>query len=106
MGMNALFEVEPLLPNGFRYQTNFISPAEEAQLLDMISRMELHTFLFQGYEAKRKVASFGYDWSFEKRVLSKGKEIPEVFVWLLEKVAHFIEVPVQNMVELLVTEYP
>ena len=105
-GMNTLFPVEPLLPGGFTYTDNFISAAEEGALLDAISKLELHTFNFQGYEAKRKVASFGWDWSFEKRVLSKGKEIPAVFNWLLEKVAHFIQVPVQNISELLVTEYP
>lgn len=106
MSMNTLFPVEPLLPDGFSYYAHFISPEVEARLLREIEKLELHTFQFQGYEAKRKVASFGYDWSFEKRVLSKGKNIPEGFQWLMEKVARFIEVPVQNISELLVTEYP
>ena len=104
--MNTLFPVEPILPDGFTYKDNFISTAEEMALMEEIKGLELHTFNFQGYEAKRKVASFGWDWSFEKRVLSKGKDIPAAFNWLLERAAHFTQVPVQNISELLVTEYP
>ena len=47
---------------------------------------------FQGYEAKRKVASFGHDWSFEKRLLSKGKDIPPAFNSLIEKVAGKLDI--------------
>jgi alkylated DNA repair dioxygenase AlkB len=68
--------------------------------------MNLHTFLFQGFEAKRKVASFGYDWSFEKRILSKGKDIPSVFDSLINKVAMYLNIDRNQFAELLVTEYP
>lgn len=74
--------------------------------MEEINNIELHTFLFQGFEAKRKVASFGYDYSFDNRRLTKGKEIPVVFTPLLEKVANHTGIPVKDFVELLVTEYP
>ena len=74
-GMNTLFPVQPVYPEGFAYYPDFITVTEETDLLREIEKLSLHTFHFQGFEAKRKVASFGYDWSFEKRVLSKGKEI-------------------------------
>ena len=52
------------------------------------------------------MASFGYDWSFEKRELSKGKEIPPAFQWLIERVAIRLSLPASLFAELLVTEYP
>jgi alkylated DNA repair dioxygenase AlkB len=104
--MNTLFPVEPGFPPGFHYYPGFITESEERKLLDAIAHTELHSFHFQGYEAKRKVASFGYDWSFEKRALSKGKEIPASFSWVIEKVAGFMDITPDHFAELLVTEYP
>jgi alkylated DNA repair dioxygenase AlkB len=104
--MQTLFSIEPTLPEGFTYTPDFISEAEEAALLDVISRINLHTFLFQGYEAKRKVASFGWDWSFEKQILSKGKDIPHEFSWLAERVSNKAGIAKNTIGELLVTEYP
>jgi alkylated DNA repair dioxygenase AlkB len=104
--MQTLFPIEPTLPEGFSYTPDFISEDEETGLLDVISRLNLHTFLFQGYEAKRKVASFGWDWSFEKRILSKGKDIPREFDWLAEKVSSKAGITKDTIGELLVTEYP
>ncbi|MDQ3845603.1 MAG: alpha-ketoglutarate-dependent dioxygenase AlkB [Bacteroidota bacterium] len=52
------------------------------------------------------MASFGYDWSFERQQLSKGKDIPEVFHWLIERVAGKLAIQVATFAELLITEYP
>ena len=104
--MNTLFPVAPLYPDGFTYTPHFITEAEEETLLQQVDRTSLKTFVFQGYEAKRKVASFGYDWSFEKRTLTKGKEIPDAFNWLLEKVAAQLQLEMKEISELLVTQYP
>jgi alkylated DNA repair dioxygenase AlkB len=104
--MNSLFPDEPGFPEGFFYYPDYITNDEEQELLKAISGTELHAFLFQGYEARRKVASFGYDWSFEKRTLSKGKEIPATFHSLIQKVADHLSISKNAFAELLVTEYP
>lgn len=104
--MNTLFPLEPHFPDGFQYVPEFITRAEEEQLVEEISRHTLHTFTFQGYEAKRKVASFGQDWSFEKRELSPGKEIPAAFQPLIGKVADRLSLKRESFSELLLTEYP
>lgn len=104
--MESLFPLEPVWPEGFAYHPDFIPVQEEKELLHVISTLSLHAMQFQGFEAKRKVASFGYDWSFEKRVLTKGKEIPEGFQALVTKCAAYLSITVQDIAELLVTEYP
>lgn len=104
--MRTLFPLEPGFPNGFRYVPDFISTDQEKVLLAEISKIELHTFRFQGYEAKRKVSSFGFDYSFDRRVLSKGTEIPIAFMPTIERVAAQTGVASQAFAEMLITEYP
>jgi alkylated DNA repair dioxygenase AlkB len=104
--METLFALEPAFPPGFSYTENFLTPEEEKKVVAEISTISLHPFTFRGYEAKRKVASFGYDWSFEKQTLTKGKDIPPAFQWVLEKIASFLALPVQDIAELLLTAYP
>jgi alkylated DNA repair dioxygenase AlkB len=104
--MSSLFPLAPVRPAGFQYLPDFISKEEEALLLQEISKIDLQVFMFQGYEAKRRVASFGYDYSFEKRALAKGKDFPPAFNWLVDKTAAQIAVPAASIAELLVTEYP
>ena len=104
--MNTLFPVEPDYPPGFEYMPDFLSGEEEKMLYKEIRQVELHSFMFHGYEAKRKTASFGFDYSFDTRKLSKGKEIPAVFMPLIQKVAANISVPAESFAELLITEYP
>ena len=104
--MNTLFPVEPILPEGFLYRPDFISEVEETCLYQEILKADLKTFLFQGYEAKRKVASFGQDWSFEQQRLSQGKNIPVAFHPLIDKIARHLSLRKEDFAELLITEYP
>jgi alkylated DNA repair dioxygenase AlkB len=104
--MNSLFDISPVYPTGFNYLPDFITIQEEEALCNEISKISLHTFNFRGYEAKRKVASFGYDYSFEKQTLTKGAEIPSVFDSLIGKVGTALSIPKIDFTELLITEYP
>ena len=96
----------PAFPPGFFYLNNFITESEEKKLLEGISVIELHNLNFQGFTALRKVQSFGYDYSFDKRSLSKGKDIPGAFNFLIQNVAKLLSIPSDDFAELLVTEYP
>ena len=104
--MNTLFPINPAYPEGFSYMPGFITMEEELLLVKYIKQLELHNFNFHGYTANRKVASFGYDYSFDDGRLSKGAEIPGVFNFLLEKVSNHVNIPVVDFAELLVIEYP
>jgi alkylated DNA repair dioxygenase AlkB len=104
--MDTLFPLTPAWPPGFIYHPHFIDAAEEEYLIDEIGKIELHTFLFHGYEAKRRVASFGFDYTFDKRSISKGKDIPQAFNFLIDKVARYMKINREDFAELLVTEYP
>jgi alkylated DNA repair dioxygenase AlkB len=104
--MLTLFPVEPVLPEGFAYAPDFLSAQEEMELINIVSGMELQTFVFQGFEAKRRFASFGMDYSFNQRKLNPGNPIPESFKWLVHKVIAYAGLPPDSIGELLVLEYP
>jgi alkylated DNA repair dioxygenase AlkB len=104
--MQTLFEVENIYPQGFSYTPNFITVAEEDDLLAVVKKLELQNMMFKGYTASRKTASFGYDYSFDNGQLTKGKEIPTEFNWLLDKVAEKLSISSADFAELLVIEYP
>jgi hypothetical protein len=53
-GQGTLFAADNT-PAGLRYQSGFISPAEEAELLSHIRRLDLHPFQFGAFEGKRRV---------------------------------------------------
>ena len=104
--MLSLFDNEARFPEGFQYYPDFLTDAEEAYLIRQIANTPLHNFTFHGYEAKRKVASFGYDWNFETRTLRRGNDIPEEFRGLLNKVSNHLSVSSDKFAEILLTEYP
>lgn len=104
--MDTLFPMEPKYPEGFLYFPNFLTPQEEHELINKVEKIDLHSFIFQGFEAKRKVASFGYDYNFENRSIKKGDPIPEAFSSIVDKVGRFLDIDSKDFAELLITEYP
>ena len=93
------------IPDGFAYHPGFLSREEEDELVQLIEGIDLQPFIFQGFEAKRKVKSFGFDYSFDSRKLSMGDEIPQPFLPVIEKVGQTTGIPPEAFGELLVTEY-
>lgn len=94
------------MPSGFRYVADFLTKDDELELVNHIRSITLTPMIFQGFEAKRKTESFGYDYSFDDRILSKGKDIPHFFEPLRHRVAAFLNIPTADIAELLLTEYP
>jgi len=101
-----LFDDRPSFPDGFAYIEDFITGEEEEMLCQLIQSIPLHTFIFQGHEAKRKVASLGYHYNFDRRSITKGASIPPAFEPLISKVASTLSIQQDAFVEMLITEYP
>ena len=104
--MTTLFPIEPIFPEGFAYFPDFLTKEEEKQLLDAISKLNLHTLIFQGFEAKRKVESYGHNYHFDSRTISKGQDIPADLAFIVAKVADWLSIPTDAIAQILVTEYP
>jgi alkylated DNA repair dioxygenase AlkB len=104
--MSNLFPELTPFPPGFKYVPDFLTVEEEAQLLAILSSLSLKTFLFHGYEAKRKVASFGYNYHFTSRTISEGAPVPAGFDFLIRKVEAHFELPGGSFKQILTSEYP
>ncbi len=104
--MLTLFDVGPVLPDGFDYYQSIITDAEESQLVQTIERFDLQNMKFHEYEAKRKVISFGRGWSFTDQELKQGNPIPKEFDFLVEKIASKLMIAKELIAQFLITEYP
>lgn len=81
----TLFAKNASVPGGLKYAREFIEPAEEASLIKHIAALPLQPFQFGQYEAKRRVAWFGFTYDYTLRQLRPADPIPD---WLLPLVAN------------------
>ncbi len=104
--MTTLFNIPPELPEGFEYYPDFLSEEEELFLVNAIQQEALEVLNFQGFLAKRKVASYGYGYHFDSRTITPGPAIPNAFKSVIAKTAAWLSVRAEEFEEILLTEYP
>lgn len=92
-------------PQGFIYQTNFLSDAEERNLVTRIGELRLKEFEFQGYLAKRRVISYGWQYDFNGDSLNETAELPAFLSNLRDRSAALAGIPAESLTHALVTEY-
>jgi len=71
-----LFATAPALPPGMVYRPDFVTAEEEAELADWLSGLAFAPFQFHGYEGRRQVFSFGWQYDFSRSHLLKAEDIP------------------------------
>jgi len=94
-----------LLPEGFKYQPQVLSPDEERQLVRQIETLPLREFEFHGFTGKRRVVSFGWRYDFNERELQKADDMPPFLLPLRDRAAKFSGLRSQDFHHVLVTEY-
>ena len=62
----GLFETSAQVPDGFVYRENFISEAEEHELIGEIQKLQLTRFKYYQFTGKRRTVSFGWEYEFGK----------------------------------------
>jgi alkylated DNA repair dioxygenase AlkB len=93
------------LPEGFRYKSGLIGPADEAALLAFLQELSFREFEFHGYTGKRRVVSFGWHYDFSARHLQKADDIPDFLLALRPAAAAFAGLEPEELRHVLVTEY-
>jgi len=101
----ALFGTEVAPPQGLRYQPNFISADEEAQIISRIRALPLAPFQFGAYEGRRKVASLGCRYDYSAQKLEQVGELPAWIAPFTERVEAFAGLRSGAVRQLLCTEY-
>src|ERR1700751_935325 len=92
-------------PSGLRYQSGFISAAEEQELIAHIRALPLAPFQFGAFEGKRRVASFGWRYDYSRHKLEPADELPAWVAPLLVQVQAFADLPADSIRQVLFTEY-
>lgn len=103
---NDLFADEEVVSiPGLRYQPDFLSREEEAQLLDVIRTLPLHPAKYREYLALRQVVSFGGSYDFTTNTLRRGAPLDDRLVPLRDRVAAWLGVSAAELVQVMVSEY-
>jgi alkylated DNA repair dioxygenase AlkB len=100
----TLFPIDNL-PEGLLYQPDFLSSAEEADLIRIFRELPFQAFDFHGYTAKRRVLEFGLEYDFTTRRATPTQNFPEFLSSVRERAAQFARVSAADLVEGMVTEY-
>lgn len=91
--------------DGFVYEPEFITAAEENALIGEIVRLPLAEAQYKGYTAKRRIASFGSQYDFGENELLPGPPIPQFLLPLREKVAGWLGLEPGRFIDALIAEY-
>jgi alkylated DNA repair dioxygenase AlkB len=92
-------------PEGFIYQPQFVTSAEEAELLQLIRTLPLKEAQYLQYTARRRIVSYGGSYDFSSQELRPAGPIPDFLHPLRARIAALMGVPAQSVHHALVAEY-
>jgi alkylated DNA repair dioxygenase AlkB len=95
----------PALPGGMRYETEFLSREEELHWIAFAQAQPLAEMDYKGWQAKRRVVSFGGKYDYVANRLGEGPPIPAALDPLRERVALWLGVAPEAFTQVLVAEY-
>ena len=100
-----LFQAPPILPQGFRYQPDFLSADEERGLVERVADLPFKELEFRGYRGNRRVLSFGWQYDFNRMELQRTEDMPAFLLPLRERAARFAGLEAAEFQHVLLTEY-
>ncbi len=104
-GQASLFDGDPGIPAGFRYQPELVSVPEEQELVERFASLPFREFEFRGYLGKRRVVSFGWHYDFNTEKLRKTEDMPAFLLPVRDSAARFAGLDPSSLQHVLLTEY-
>ena len=93
-------------PAGLLYQPEFVTEAEEQELVAAFETGEFAEVRMRGQTARRTVLHYGYRYDYEGWTLVPADPLPASVAWLRDRAAAFAGIPPADFAEVLVTRYP
>jgi alkylated DNA repair dioxygenase AlkB len=90
---------------GLRYQTDFLTAAEELALLDSMRGLELREAQYRQWRAHRRTISFGGKFDFTANVLLPAEPVPPFLFALRAHVAAWSGIEALQFNHVLIAEY-
>ena len=104
-GDPSLFEVPPKVPDGFIYYPNFISEAEEQELIRKIQQTHLTPFKYYQFTGKRRIASFGWQYEFGQTEITIAPDIPGFLLPIRTRAGNLFDIDPNSLVQTTMIEY-
>lgn len=95
----------PGLPQGLRYEPDFLTAEDESALLAHIEQLPLEAMKYQQYTALRRVVSYGGQYDFSARKLNEAQPMPDWLLPLQTRVAAWLGTAPDAFTQALVAEY-
>jgi alkylated DNA repair dioxygenase AlkB len=95
----------PALPPGLVFHPAFLSPEEEAQLLERIGSLPFQAAQYKQYTARRRIVSFGGSYDFSRNVLKPAPPMPAWLEPLRSRAAALLGVAPDAFAHAMVAEY-
>jgi alkylated DNA repair dioxygenase AlkB len=101
----SLFEVSAKVPDGFIYRQNFISEAEERELIREIQKLHLTPFKYYQFIGKRRTASFGWQYEFGTNEITTAPDMPAFLLPIRTRAGNFFNIDPNSLVQTSIIEY-
>ncbi|WP_427913821.1 alpha-ketoglutarate-dependent dioxygenase AlkB [Ramlibacter sp. MMS24-I3-19] len=95
----------PTLPAGMRYESDFLSAAEELELLRRLEKLPLAPMQYQGYTALRRVLSYGGSYDFSRQRLEAAEPLPDWLDALRARAGTWAGIDPESFTQALLAEY-
>jgi alkylated DNA repair protein (DNA oxidative demethylase) len=92
-------------PEGLIYVPEFMTEAEERELLEHLRAVSYSEIRMRGQVARRRTAHFGWLYGYESWKVDPGPPIPDFLLPLRARCAELMEEPPEQLVEVLLSEY-
>jgi alkylated DNA repair dioxygenase AlkB len=104
-GDPTLFDASAQVPDGFLYRKNFISEAEEQELIREIQKVHLEPFKYYQFTGKRRTASFGWQYEFGASEITAAPEMPPFLLPLRVRAGKVFNIDPNSLVQTSIIEY-
>jgi alkylated DNA repair dioxygenase AlkB len=101
----SLFEVSAQVPDGFIYRQDFISEAEEHELIREIQKLDLTPFKYYQFTGKRRTVSFGWEYEFGKTDITLAPDVPAFLLPVRTRAGSFLNIDPNSLIQASIIEY-
>ena len=94
-----------LPPEGFIYQPDFLTVADEESLVGEIEKLPLQAAQYKTFKAKRRIVSFGAGYDFDSNRATPAPPLPSFLQALRERAAARAGISAEELFQCTVAEY-
>jgi alkylated DNA repair dioxygenase AlkB len=100
-----LFEGSAKVPDGFIYHLNFVSEAEEQELIREIQKLHLTPFKYYQFTGKRRTVSFGWQYEFGTSEITIAPDMPAFLLPVRTRAGTLFNIDPNSLIQTSIIEY-